>query len=216
MNPDDYRVRAAQAQALLLAMGLPDSQPVLKAPPPIDSFLTPVQDVDNAALLTADSANAGPVEYSGGQASGLPHGSGSGRFADGGAYVGEWFNGARQGRGVHNFASGAVYDGEWLGGKRHGKGSMQYASGSTYSGAWENDLKHGMGLYRHHDQSVYSGRWVRGLMDGTGEYKWFEGGTFTSFVGQFRCRHPPRINNNAASRRRQKFEKRGPGSHGVS
>ncbi len=187
MNPEDFRVRAAQAQALLEAMGLPDSQPVLKQPPPIDTFINPVQGVDSAELLSAgDQKSTLPVEYNGATASGVPHGSGSGKFADGSTYVGEWVNGERQGRGVQTFASGSVYDGEWLGGSRHGKGSMRYASGSAYNGAWENDLKHGMGLYRHHDQSVYSGRWVRGLMDGTGEFKWPEAGGFTTFVGQFR------------------------------
>lgn len=186
MNPDDFRVRAAQAQALLEAMGLPDSQPVLKLPPPIETFINPVQGPESVGLSASVDLTNLPVEYNGATASGLPHGPGSGRFADGGTYEGEWFNGVRQGRGVQNFASASVYDGEWLAGNRHGKGSMRYASGSTYSGAWENDLKHGMGLYRHHDQSVYSGRWVRGLMDGTGEYKWPEGGGFTTFVGQFR------------------------------
>ena len=188
MDPDDFRVRAAQAQALLEAMGLPDSQPVLKLPPPIETFINPVQDPENVALLTASESANVPVEYTGAQVSGVPHGSGSARFADGGTFVGEWINGLRQGKGVHNFASGSVYDGEWLAGKRHGKGTMQYVSGSRYSGAWEDDLKHGMGLYRHQDQSVYSGRWVRGLMDGTGEYKWPDGDSFTTYVGQFRCK----------------------------
>jgi hypothetical protein len=186
MNPDDFKVRAAQAQALLEAMGLPDSQPVMKLPPPIESFIHPVQEIDISDSQNSDDLSSTPVEYTGARASGLPHGSGSGRFADGGSYVGEWVNGLRQGKGRHNYASGSVYDGEWSAGKRHGSGSMQYASGSTYKGSWENDLKHGMGLYRHRDQSVYSGRWVRGLMDGTGEYKWPEGNSFTTFVGQFR------------------------------
>jgi hypothetical protein len=212
MNPDDFRVRAAQAQALLEAMGLPDSQPVLKLPPPIEHFINPVQDPESVGLLTVADATSAPVEYTGALLSGVPHGSGSGRFADGSLFVGEWANGLRQGKGVNNFASGSVYDGEWLAGKRHGKGSMQYASGSKYSGAWEDDLKHGMGLYRHHDQSVYSGRWVRGLMDGTGEYKWPEGGSFTTFVGQFRCVETESAALLRSHVRRQKLQKGRPRS----
>jgi hypothetical protein len=211
MNPDDFRVRAAQAQALLEAMGLPDSQPVLKIPPPIETFISPVQDAAGIDSLTATESASAPVEYDGAKVSGMPHGSGSGRFADGGMYVGEWVNGLRHGKGVHNFASGSVYDGEWLVGKRHGKGSMQYASGSKYSGAWEDDLKHGMGLYRHQDQSVYSGRWVRGLMDGTGEYKWPEGGGFTTFVGQFRLRKARRPAMLRPHTTRRNSKKEGPG-----
>ncbi len=217
MNPEDFRVRAAQAQALLEAMGLPDSQPVLKQPPPIDTFINPVQGVDSAAPPpSGDPKQTLPDEYNGAMVSGVPHGFGSGKFADGSTYVGEWSDGVRNGRGVQTFASASVYDGEWLGGCRHGKGSMRYASGSTYNGAWENDLKHGMGLYRHHDQSVYSGRWVRGLMDGTGEYKWPEGGGFTTFVGQFRSLIAASFCCGAALLRLQKLQKRGTGSDVVS
>ena len=87
MNPDDFKVRAAQAQALLEAMGLPDSQPVLKQPPPIETFIDPPQDPESFGLPRADDGDKAPVEYNGSRVSGLPHGAGSGRFKDGASCV---------------------------------------------------------------------------------------------------------------------------------
>ena len=85
MNPDDFKVRAAQAQALLEAMGLPDSQPVLKLPPPIETFIDAPEEPSSIGVGGEGEGEDKVVGYEGARVGGVPHGAGSGRFKDGGS-----------------------------------------------------------------------------------------------------------------------------------
>jgi uncharacterized membrane protein YhaH (DUF805 family) len=87
------------------------------------------------------------------------HGQGTGTWADGGKYVGEWKGGEVHGQGTFTFSDGDKYVGEWKDDKRHGQGTGTSASGEEYVGEWKDDKRHGQGTGTFADGSVEEGVW---------------------------------------------------------
>jgi|EP01046_Picozoa_sp_COSAG06_P014196 hypothetical protein len=85
-------------------------------------------------------------------------------FADGGLYVGKWFNGVQHNEGIHTYPNGDVFEGEFeQGPRRDGHGKMKYANGDVYVGQWLADLRHGEGKMEYANGDVYTGQWEKGM-----------------------------------------------------
>ena len=83
---------------------------------------------------------------------------GTGTFANGDKYVGEFRDGKRNGQGTFYFLAenqfkGDKYVGEWRDGKSHGQGTETWANGDKYVGEFRDNKRHGQGIYTFADGS---------------------------------------------------------------
>ena len=80
------------------------------------------------------------TNYMGDIADGIPHGTGSYTWPDGGTYECQWELGAMNGSGVGIDPDGSKYDGEWANGQPNGAGTMTHADGSVTTGTFVNGI----------------------------------------------------------------------------
>ncbi len=78
--------------------------------------------------------NAGT--YRGDFKDGLPHGTGTWSYPEGGEYSGQWKNGLFHGQGTYTWPDGKRYEGQWKEGFPHGEGTMYLNDGKKRSGTW--------------------------------------------------------------------------------
>ena len=84
--------------------------------------------------------------YTGSLRFGLRHGKGSGFYADGELYEGEWVNDERDGYGIMYYSNGNIYIGEWKNNRREGKGEFYFCKGGIYKGEFNNNIIDGLGV----------------------------------------------------------------------
>jgi hypothetical protein len=84
--------------------------------------------------------------YIGTLRSGVPHGEGYFKYADGKAlYEGGIANGQRDGTGINIDRDRSRYEGQWKNDRRDGYGKEVFALGGSYEGQWKDDKFEGQG-----------------------------------------------------------------------
>lgn len=119
---------------------------------------------------------------------GMPDGSGSMAYADGGRYEGNWHKGLREGLGTFTDSIGNAFHGFWEADtlpegtrrdssglyeghfdkklRRTAYGTYKGTDGGFYGGTWEADLQHGFGFAVTDNRIVQCGSWKKGKFQG--------------------------------------------------
>ncbi|MFG6413104.1 hypothetical protein ACG02S_04255 [Roseateles sp. DC23W] len=91
------------------------------------------------------------------------------RVAGGHHYDGQTLNGLPQGTGTLVYADGGTLQAQWAAGRASGPIRLQYANGDAYEGGFDGDRFSGTGRYTYKSGSVDSGRYAAGELDGPAE-----------------------------------------------
>ena len=117
--------------------------------------------------------------------SGMPHGTGTMLYEDGGrCYDGDWRHGRWHGFGRAVFGNGDIYEGDFRYDQRHGRGKYQFHDGRSYEGEFHEDKRHGKGVFTWPDGASYDGEFDRGKRNGKGRYVFCDdGGGWSIYIG---------------------------------
>ena len=116
--------------------------------------------------------------YTGDWRDDVPHGRGRFTVPDGGYHEGEWRNGKANGLGVAVWRNKSRYNGDWCDGKLEGRGTLILANGNRYEGEWRGTKMSGQGRGMWTDGSTYEGAWQQDWPHGPGTYR-SKGATYT-------------------------------------
>ena len=97
------------------------------------------------------------------------------KVADGGEYVGEWYQDEMHGKGTRRYPNGDVYMGDYIKSVREGQGRFYYANGDLYWGSWEANQMHGHGRYYYATGQRFEGDFIRGKRNGKGKLQRTDG-----------------------------------------
>ncbi|EQC38808.1 hypothetical protein SDRG_03766 [Saprolegnia diclina VS20] len=112
---------------------------------------------------------------------GVPHGTGTIKFADGATYDGEMENGQVTGRGRYVSSAGVVEEGIFLEGLLHGPGYRKEPNGLCEEGVFEHGVLNGLGTQTNQYNDVYRGSFRDGAKCGRGVLEGHDGSTLTAF-----------------------------------
>ena len=114
---------------------------------------------------------------------GIPHGKGrlEGGGADGGLWVGDFYDGLPHGR-IRYHVNGEQYEGEVAAGKPHGVGSMRWPNGDVYEGGFRDGDVEGLGRYAYAEAGTsFEGFFLEGKPEGRGRLTAKDGGVFDGY-----------------------------------
>lgn len=99
-------------------------------------------------------------------------------LADGGIYIGHWWEGKKSGNGLLVEPDGTMVEGRFVKDVREGVCRAIYPNGDIYIGHFVNDQPAHTGKYIKTDGTAYEGDWLNGRQEGYGVEVWPNGETY--------------------------------------